>query len=82
MTATLVMVVLSMATGSALVTTVEKAAAREMEAKNMDHIPRCPCSHYYVIQIHNRLFHVVEEFIARAVKGLDLRLGLKARPIR
>jgi hypothetical protein len=47
----------------------------------MDHIPRCPCS-WYVIQLHDRIVHVLEGFMfeAGATKGRDLRL--EARCIR
>jgi hypothetical protein len=36
----------------------------------MDHIPRCPCS-WYVIQLHDRIVHVLEESMleAGATKG-------------
>jgi hypothetical protein len=46
-----------------------------MSAMFMDHIPRYPCS-WYVIQLHDRIVHVLEEFILEAVatKGRDLRL--------
>jgi hypothetical protein len=41
----------------------------------MDHIPLCPYS-WYVIQLHDRIVHVLEEFMleAGATKGRDLRL--------
>jgi hypothetical protein len=41
----------------------------------MDHIPRCPSS-WYVIQLHDRVVHVLVEFILEvgATKGRDLRL--------
>jgi hypothetical protein len=41
----------------------------------MDHIPRCPFSRYYVIRLHDRISHVVEEIINEvgAVEGRDLR---------
>ena len=44
----------------------------------MDHIPRCPCS-WYIIQIHDRIVHVLEEFMleAGATKGRDLRLEFR-----
>jgi hypothetical protein len=35
---------------------------RSIAAILMDHIPRCPCS-LYVIQLHDRIVHVLEEFI-------------------
>jgi hypothetical protein len=31
----------------------------------MDHIPRYPCS-WYVIQLHDRIVHVLEEFMLEA----------------
>jgi hypothetical protein len=31
----------------------------------MDHIPRCPCS-WYIIQVHDRIVHVLEEFMLEA----------------
>jgi hypothetical protein len=45
----------------------------------MDHIPRCPCF-WYVIQLHDRIVHVLEEFMLEAgttTKGRDLRLGVR-----
>jgi hypothetical protein len=41
----------------------------------MDHIPRCPCS-WFVIQLRDRIAHVLEEFMleAGATKGRDLPL--------
>jgi ribosomal silencing factor RsfS len=44
----------------------------------MDHIPRCPYS-WYIIQLHNRIVHVVEEFMleAGATKGRNLRLEVR-----
>jgi hypothetical protein len=44
----------------------------------MDVIPRCPCS-WYVIQLHDRIVHVVEEFMveAGASKGRNLRLEVR-----
>jgi hypothetical protein len=44
----------------------------------MDHIFRCPCS-WYVIQLHDRIVHVLEELIleAGAKKGWDLRLEVR-----
>jgi hypothetical protein len=41
----------------------------------LDHVPRCPCS-WYVIQLHDRVVHVLaEEFMleAGAAKVRDLR---------
>jgi hypothetical protein len=31
----------------------------------MDHIPRCPCS-WYIIQLYDRVVHVLEEFMLEA----------------
>jgi hypothetical protein len=44
----------------------------------MVHIPRCPCS-WYVIQLHDRIVHVLEEFMfeAGATKWRDLRLEVR-----
>jgi hypothetical protein len=44
----------------------------------MDHIPRCPCS-WYIIQLHDRIVHVLEEFMLEygATKGRDLRLEVR-----
>jgi hypothetical protein len=51
---------------------------RSKVAMLMDHIPRCPCS-WYVIQLHDRIVHVLEEFMleAGATKGRDLRLEVR-----
>jgi hypothetical protein len=38
---------------------------RSTTAMLMDHIPRCPCS-WYVIQCHDRIVHVLEEFVLEA----------------
>jgi hypothetical protein len=48
---------------------------RSTAAMLMGHIPMCPCS-WYVIQVHGRVVHVLEEFIleAGATKGQDSRL--------
>jgi hypothetical protein len=47
-------------------------------AMSMDRIPRCPCS-WYVIHLHDRNVHVLEEFMleARATKERDLRLEVR-----
>jgi hypothetical protein len=44
----------------------------------MNRIPRCPCF-WYDIQLHDRIFHVLEEFMleAGARKGRDLRLEVR-----
>jgi hypothetical protein len=51
---------------------------RSTAAMLMDHISRCPCS-LCVIHLHDRIFHVLEEFMleAGATKGLDLRLEVR-----
>jgi hypothetical protein len=43
-----------------------------------NHIPRCPCS-WYIIQLHDRTVHVLEEFMLEAgtTKGRDLRLEIR-----
>jgi hypothetical protein len=40
----------------------------------MDHVPQCPCS-WYVIQLLDRVVHVLEEFMleAGATNGRNLR---------
>jgi hypothetical protein len=42
----------------------------------IDHIPRCP---WYIIQLHDRIVHMLEEFMleAGATKGRDLRLEVR-----
>jgi hypothetical protein len=44
----------------------------------MDHIPLCPCS-WYIIQLHDRIVHVLDEFKleAEATKGQELRLEVR-----
>jgi hypothetical protein len=44
----------------------------------MDHIPWCPHS-WYVIQLHDRIVHVLEKLMlgAGATKGRDLRLEVR-----
>jgi hypothetical protein len=51
---------------------------RTLTSMRMDHIPRCACSHY-VIRLHDRIVHVLEEFMveAGAIKGRDLRSELR-----
>jgi hypothetical protein len=51
---------------------------RSTTAMLMDHIPRCPCS-WYIIQLHDRIVHVLEEFMleAEATYGRDLRLEVR-----
>jgi hypothetical protein len=50
---------------------------RSTTAMLMDHIPLCQCS-WYVGPLHDRVVHVLEEFMleAGATKGRDLRLGV------
>jgi hypothetical protein len=45
---------------------------RSTTAMLIDHIPQCPCS-WYVIQLHDRIVHVLEELMleAGATKGRD-----------
>jgi hypothetical protein len=44
----------------------------------MDRIPRCPCS-WYVIHLHDRIVHVIEDFMLEvgATKGRDFRLEVR-----
>jgi hypothetical protein len=44
----------------------------------IDHTPRCPRS-WYTIQLHDRVVHVLKEFMLEAwvTKGLDLRLEVR-----
>jgi hypothetical protein len=51
---------------------------RSTNAMLMDHIHRCPCS-WYAIQPHDRIVHVLEEFMLEAgdTKGRDLRLEVR-----
>jgi hypothetical protein len=45
----------------------------------IDHLPRCPCS-WYVNKLHNRIVHVLEDFMLEAratTKGRDLRLEVR-----
>jgi hypothetical protein len=51
---------------------------RSIDAMLIDHIPRCPCS-WYVIQLHDRVVHVLEEFMleAGATNGRDLLLEVR-----
>ena len=54
------------------------SGVRSTTAMLMDHNPRCPCS-WCVIQLHDRIVHVLEEFMlaAGATMGRDLRLELR-----
>jgi hypothetical protein len=51
---------------------------RSTSTMRMDHIPQCSC-YWYVIQLHDRIVHVHEEFMleAGATKGRDLRLEIR-----
>jgi hypothetical protein len=51
---------------------------RSTIAMLMDQIPRCPYS-WYVIQLHDRIIHVREEFMleAGAIKGRHSRLEVR-----
>jgi hypothetical protein len=51
---------------------------RSTAAMRLDHIPMCPCS-WYVIQLHDRIVHVHEEFMleAGATKGREFRLEVR-----
>jgi hypothetical protein len=51
---------------------------RSTDAMLMEHIPRCPFF-WNVTQLHDRIFHVLEEFMleAGATKGRDLRLEVR-----
>jgi hypothetical protein len=66
---------------SSTVSGTSMSEERSTTAMLMDHIPRCPCS-WYVMQLHDRIFHVLEEFMLKvgATKGRDLRLEVR-RPV-
>jgi hypothetical protein len=54
---------------------------RSTSAMRMDHTPRCVCSKY-VIQLHDRIVYVLEEFMLEAARrgllmGGDLRLEVR-----
>jgi hypothetical protein len=63
---------------SSTISSTSMSDERSTIALLMDHIPRCPCS-WYVIQLHDRIVHVLEEFMleAGATKGRDLRLKVR-----
>jgi hypothetical protein len=63
---------------SSTVLGTSKLGERSTTAMLMDHIPRCHCS-WYVIQIHDRIVHVLEELMleAGATKGRNLRLEVR-----
>jgi hypothetical protein len=54
------------------------SAPHSITSMLMDYIPRCPCS-WYVTQLHDRIIHVLEEFMLAtgAIKGRDLRLEVR-----
>jgi hypothetical protein len=54
------------------------AGERSIGAKFMDHIPGCPC-YWYIIQLYDRIVHVLEELMLEAgpSKGRDLRLEVR-----
>jgi hypothetical protein len=58
--------------------TPSMSGERSTNAMLMDHIPRRPCS-WYAIQPHDRIVHVLEDFMleAGALKGRDLRLEVR-----
>jgi hypothetical protein len=47
----------------------------------IDHIPRCPCS-WYIEQFHDRVVHVLEEFMLKAGATKARDLPLEVRRIR
>jgi hypothetical protein len=51
---------------------------RSTIAMLMDHIPQCPCS-WYVVQLHDRIVHVLEDLMleAGATKGRNLLLKVR-----
>jgi hypothetical protein len=61
-----------------MVSGTSMSVERPTIAMLLDHIPRCPCS-WYVIRLHDRIVHVLEEFTleAGATKGRDLRLDVR-----
>jgi hypothetical protein len=63
---------------SSTVSGTSVSGERSTTAMLMDHMPRCPCS-WYIIQLHDRIVHGLEEFMleARATKGRDLRLEVR-----
>jgi hypothetical protein len=63
---------------SSTVSGTSMSGERSTTAILMDHIPRCPCSSY-AIQLHDRIVHVLEEFMLEAggTKGRDMRLEVR-----
>jgi hypothetical protein len=54
---------------------------RSTIAMLIDHTPRCPCS-WCVIQLHDRIVHVLEEFMLEAGATNGRKLRLEVRRIR
>jgi hypothetical protein len=54
------------------------SGVRSTVAMLMDHTPRCPCS-WYIIQLYDRVVHILEElrFEAGATNGRNLRLAVR-----
>jgi hypothetical protein len=63
---------------SSTVSGTSMSGERSSDAMLMDHIPMCPCF-WYVIQLHDRILHVLEKFMleAGATKGRDLWLEVR-----
>jgi hypothetical protein len=63
---------------SSTVSCISMSSERSIAAMLIDRTPRCPCS-WYVIQLHDRMVHMLEEFMleAGATKGRDLRLEVR-----
>jgi hypothetical protein len=63
---------------SSTVSGISMSGERSIYSMLMDHIPRCPCS-WYIIQLHDVIVHVLEEFMleAGATKGRDLQLEVR-----
>jgi hypothetical protein len=64
---------------SSTVSGTSMSGERSTTAMLMDHIPRCPCS-WCIIQLHDRIVHVLEEFMLEAgatTKGRKLRLEVR-----
>jgi hypothetical protein len=68
----------SVSRSSSTVSGTSMPGERSIDAMLMDHIPRCLCS-WYVIQQHDRVVHVLEEFMLKtgAAEGRDLRLEVR-----
>jgi hypothetical protein len=63
---------------SSMVSGASLSGERSTIAMLMDHISRCPCS-WYVIQLHDRIVHVLEDSMLEAgtTKGRNLRLEVR-----